>query len=288
MSFTRTSTSLLSYHLFYNVDFMVFCEGGQQNCTFDDIDKGAGNEATLDAFYWSQFLNRAYPELTFHVKSVGSKTVVLSLIEKIEEVNSKTTIVCVDRDYVNFTGRYISFDRIFLTMGYSWENDSFTKGAALDLIQSQIGLGASQEVALAEVEAFFENLDSELYCYTLHDISRHIAGRPSLFTRDKPLRYVAVGKDQPISLRVADLEAAIANDDLPNFSLAKCSSRSICFGKTVSWYIYHFCARVVRKFNSDFRMSYNDFARHMISKTFMQITGSDLDLYISANIIVLD
>jgi hypothetical protein len=123
MTFRRTSKSLHSLHLFFSVDFVVFCEGGGTDLT--NLKSKEDNQiSTNDALFWEAAFG--YSETIKgrkHIKSVGGKSHILSLIEDIKKENVKQIFVCLDRDYDELNGRMKTDKFVFYTRGYSWEND---------------------------------------------------------------------------------------------------------------------------------------------------------------------
>jgi len=85
--FKRTPNGLSNEHLFYNADFIVYCEGSAQSSAI----------STYDELFWSVALRQL--GLKFSIKSVGEKSSVLSILNDIQSNSVRNVLLCVDSDY---------------------------------------------------------------------------------------------------------------------------------------------------------------------------------------------
>ncbi|MGE3294502.1 MAG: DUF4435 domain-containing protein [Geminicoccaceae bacterium] len=112
--FERTTYGLQNIHRFFNVDLVVFVEGGTQNGDDDD---------SPDIRFWSIVLNETAPHYSFHFIARGGKPTLLSIADQVISGDLSGVLVALDADYDRVMGRELRDHRIFYTYGYSWEND---------------------------------------------------------------------------------------------------------------------------------------------------------------------
>lgn len=109
--FTRTDSGISNQYLFYEVDFMVYCEGEPK-----------GNEtATLDEMFWQRIFSDHGKKV--HCVSKGGKNNLLSEVKKLKNGDIDNVVVAMDRDYDEFLGEMINHPKVFYTYGYSFESD---------------------------------------------------------------------------------------------------------------------------------------------------------------------
>lgn len=112
--FERTGYGIQNVHLFFNVDFVVYVEGGTQSGDDDD---------SPDIRFWSIVLREAAPRYSFHFIARGGKPTLLSLAKQVISNDLSGVLVAVDADYDCVMGRELRDHRVLYTYGYSWEND---------------------------------------------------------------------------------------------------------------------------------------------------------------------
>lgn len=132
--FTRTNSGISNQHIFYNVDLIIYTEGGSETFTLDKAMNGKGNTYSVDIRFWKSVLAKLDKRIKF--KAVGSKTTCLSLCEKIINKEVINTAVAMDRDIDGFTGNLIDSPYILYSKGYSWENDVFTRELTCEQVES--------------------------------------------------------------------------------------------------------------------------------------------------------
>ncbi|MGA0558318.1 hypothetical protein ACO2Q8_16785 [Larkinella sp. VNQ87] len=131
--FIRTNSGISNSFLFYNVDFVVYVEGGN-SYTYDQVKLGHYDEDTEDILFWKNVFSIYRDIKKYKFKSVGSKTTLKQLVVDIEGGVISNTIVAMDRDFdkidISTTNRLI-----FYTHGYSWENDVWNINTIYIVIQ---------------------------------------------------------------------------------------------------------------------------------------------------------
>ncbi len=149
-SFLRTASGFSNLHLFYQVDLMVFVEGGGMNHSLREIEQGSGDASTDDAAFWANVFKLRATPLKVAIRSVGSKTSLTPIANLIAAGSIRRTVVGMDRDLDDRRGKLVSHPNILYTFGYSWENDVFRKPIAQlivkDLVPNIQDQGAHQEM----------------------------------------------------------------------------------------------------------------------------------------------
>ena len=163
MAFIRTSTGLNNQHLFHNVDYVVFVEGGE-SYTKLEIDQGKFNEESIDTIFWSKIFDKYKTDSQFKFKAVGSKTAVLKVAEDIIDNNLTTIYAAMDQEFDTVLGKLYKHDNVLYTFGYSWENDVWNE----QVIHSIVTTSSAKELDINEViqpfEKFLKDIKFSVYC----------------------------------------------------------------------------------------------------------------------------
>ncbi|MEL7341062.1 MAG: hypothetical protein AAGM67_11285, partial [Bacteroidota bacterium] len=98
--FTRTERGLSNEHLFYGVEFIVYCEG----------ETVEGESSSLDEVFWTAvFSNNGR---AVKCKSFGGKDALVALATKVSEGEIENVVVAMDRDYDHLTGNVIGHSKV--------------------------------------------------------------------------------------------------------------------------------------------------------------------------------
>ncbi|QCI93896.1 DUF4435 domain-containing protein [Novosphingobium sp. EMRT-2] len=123
-AFDRSASGRRNRALFYNVDRIVYVEGGRD-------DKGAME--SFDGLFWRRVLGVVRPELRLRILPRGGKDQLIALAKGMDSSDEGKVIVAMDRDYDGIFRRTIDSKFVLYTYGYSFENDIFTPLALEDL-----------------------------------------------------------------------------------------------------------------------------------------------------------
>lgn len=259
--FTRSSQGIENEHLFYGVDFVVYCEGKAVD----------GEGSSLDEIFW----HRVFSEngLSVHCKSMGGKSVVRPLAEKIVQDGISHVLVAMDRDYDDILGTTIDHPQVFYTYGYSWESDivlDFQFNAALSLFATT----ARRQAIRNEFQAYRERLSKNLKRVCALDF-KYIGHAEKLFDRDKPMSIIATpGNCEPFLRISALLTRAKTIGSFQSGILPPVVYREICgvrsfFGKAVARLVFHWFVYRTKRING---------SRKVVYEAFMDLLSSTLDL----------
>jgi len=122
MTFTRTVSGLKNSPKFFGCDLIVYVEG-KKDCS-----------NTFDEKYYFSLVKNLTSIMTPKIKVVGNKNDAMNYFEQIARADIDTSIVIIDKDLVGLSSSLIEHKNLFVTYGYSWENDFWT----LELCQSVI------------------------------------------------------------------------------------------------------------------------------------------------------
>ena len=136
MSFTRTSSGLGNQYFFYDVDAVVFTEGGDVSWTFEDIRNNEFNENSVDILFWKKLFQSFKSDLNLKFKAVGSKTTVSAIALEIKSKNLNTVIAAMDSEFDHVHNHCIVHPNVLYTHGYSWENDVWDSSIIVSLLEN--------------------------------------------------------------------------------------------------------------------------------------------------------
>jgi hypothetical protein len=134
MVFTRTSSGLRNLHLFHNVDFVVYTEGGT-SYSFEDVKSGKFNNESIDSVFWNIIFSN-YKSASIRYKPIGSKSTVSKIAEEIIQNNLHTVYAVMDQEFDMVYQTNLSHPNVLYTYGYSWENDVWNKKVIGEIIET--------------------------------------------------------------------------------------------------------------------------------------------------------
>lgn len=163
MSFTRTSSGLGNQFMFYDVDAIVFTEGGDVSWTFEDIRNNEFNEKSLDILFWKKLFDQFKSDLNIKFKAVGSKTTVKSIALEVQSNNLTTVIAAMDSEFDQLHGACINHPNVLYTHGYSWENDVWNQDLVISLLQNISGEDIDSEIIDTCISSFENDILEGVY-----------------------------------------------------------------------------------------------------------------------------
>lgn len=240
---------------------------------------GGGNDATLDVMFWNTLCKFICPPKRIHVKSIGNKETVLSILNDVDDLNLENITCCIDSDYDFLVLNARPSSRLIRTHGYSWESDVTTKisleGIALSLLGPGRGYGNFRRYLNAELD----ELERSLVRWCEIDISLHHRSCRCIFDREKPLRSFNI-KSKP-KLRVDYLRQRlleIGYKRAPNrvIIVKRSNVLHVSYGKMVARILYHIFNECLAKVNAYITLTYEAFIRLCVSQAIrMMQSGVD-------------
>jgi hypothetical protein len=162
MAFTRTTSGLNNQHMFHNVDFIVFVEGGE-SYTKTQIEQGHFNEESIDTLFWSKILSNYKANSKFKFKAVGSKTAVLQVAEDIVNNNLTTVYAAMDQEFDRLLGKVYKHNNILYTFGYSWENDVWNENVIHKIVTSTSAKELEMNEVIEPFSKFIKDMKFSVY-----------------------------------------------------------------------------------------------------------------------------
>lgn len=145
ITFKRTLSGLNNMHLFYEVDFIVYVEGGTVSYTKEDICNGNYNSNTKDILFWESLFEVVANNIKVKFKSVGSKNTVKNIALDILKGNLNNTLVAMDKEFDCLLRNQIQHPKVLYTYGYSWENDVWNSEVIQIILEELSGLSISKD-----------------------------------------------------------------------------------------------------------------------------------------------
>ena len=266
MSFFRTTQGLGNEHLFYDVDWVVYCEGV-------NVEK---DSSTLDELFWTRIL--AVHSLRFICKSFGSKSELLPLANEVAADDVNNVLVALDRDYDHLTGTKVEHPRVLYTHGYSWESDVCVDPDVSSTVQLFVNLANTDRVAAEFLE--FRRKQSNLLRRVFALDFKYFNHERKLFDRGKPSSIISVDSNTGPRVDVGRLLRTARG--LPRHQamrLPRDLYMSVCgmsefFGKVVGRLVYRWFVWRTTRMSNNRRVYYNAFMALLISgMDFSEITS---------------
>ena len=280
MIFRRTESGFASYHRFYRVDVVVFCEGGYA-IDVSAVLSGGGNSNTLDVLFWSSCVGLLRFDKTFHFKSIGSKTTLLSIAELAARLKISSISVCLDSDYDRILRRISPTSRTIYTHGYSWESDVLYFCTLERLVHMVFGeRGDTKPSPSALLRTAVVDFNRELDRWCAMEVALSSRQLPLIFDHKKPLKYIELNIFPP-KIRVAQLRRRLGELGFKRgpkrvVLIDADQSWHIVFGKLAARFVYHAFLMLGEKCNIQLKLPYEVFMRLAITTTFQAIKAGEL------------
>ena len=259
--FTRTNAGIGNEHLFHDVDFVVYCEGKEVE----------GEGSSLDEVFWDRIFTESGKSV--HCKSMGGKSVVRPLAQRVIEEGISNVIVAMDKDYDEWRGLIINHPQVFYTYGYSWESDvmlDFQFPLALSLFATT----TRRQVIKDDFDIFRDSLSQNLRRVCALDY-KYIGHHEKLFDRQSPMSIIATPHGHEPHVKTGAILSKskglghFQTEQLPAAEYqALCGVRSF-FGKVVSRLVFHWFVYRTKRISG---------SRKAVYETFMDTLSSSLNV----------
>lgn len=269
--FSRTNNGLSSEHLFYGVDLVVYCEGEELE----------GEDSSFDEIFWAKIFVQNGKSV--QCKSVGSKTQLVELANKIAHESLQNIVVAMDRDYDDLKESEIEHPQVFYTFGYSWESDIVLEFNA-DVAISAFATIGNKKSFRDDLEGFRAEQSSKLKRPFALDF-KYINCQHKLFDRQKPTSIISIaGPSAPYLDTSRLLKKAKTIKEPQEFSLPREAYESACgvrrfFGKSTSRLFYHWFNYRSKKLKSSRKLTYDSFMSLLIETADFTSQNSERNEY---------
>ncbi|MBS1507268.1 MAG: DUF4435 domain-containing protein [Bacteroidetes bacterium] len=182
--FRRTIGGLSNQHLFFNVDLIVFVEGGSMQFNKEQVYAGRYSDDTEDIIFWDNIFKKFRPDLKIKFKSIGSKKTISDIVLDLIEGELKTVMVAMDSEFDELLNRKTEYPGIFYTYGYSWENDVWNQDVIKAIIEELTAVKIENQDIENNFNDFLDKIKVAVYAdaYLFKDNS-------SFFNRKKGLMF---------------------------------------------------------------------------------------------------
>ncbi|WP_421875980.1 DUF4435 domain-containing protein [Marinoscillum sp.] len=240
MSFLRTPSGLNNQHVFYNVDAVVYVEGGKTSWNKSDVYAGNHNDESIDIVYWRQIFEKFRNDLNLKFKAVGSKNTVSSIALDISQHNLSNVIAAMDSEFDQIFNKVTSHDNIIYTKGYSWENDAWNSNILVEIIRDISGEPIDNNLVENAVDRFFKDVKIGVYA----DAYLFKKGK-SFFPRQGHMKCVCCDLTVVPEVQKPFIGTLITQKGLRRANLYSFGSRykiepnELCYGHLLSDYFFH-------------------------------------------------
>lgn len=273
MTFVRTNSGLSNFHAFFDVEYIVYTEGGDPS----KIDVDDNEVWSIDSIFWKSAFRRFLPDLKIKIKSLGSKEFVKPYAEKILTNSISNSIAVFDRDYDIYRGELMAHSRILYTHGYSWENDVCRPELVISILSGVHPSGKISEECITEIKHRYTNFLKSIGRVVFVDL---LCGMVKIQGVDREkfwalidtsnIRDFKVKKDKFKNL-IRDIKAR-RTTPLRYSGNTRITSDSDCYGKMVSMFCYSIFCEYYRSITGC-----KNIPRHFSDKIFAEsILTSDL------------
>lgn len=259
--FLRSNSGLRNLNKFYKAECICYVEGGGVNYSLESIiSYNNFTDNTRDISFWKNIFQSFTEFRNIKFKSVGSKTVLLKLSDKILNDNLKNSILCMDSEYDEISNRKIIHPNHIYTYGYSIENDLFNIDNIIYVLSSNLGYQITdiRELKLA-FDYFLKNFQKYIH-YDYYSFEKSIA----LLNRDKPNSNLKISANDYPLLNLELLEKMCKELEIPDYESKKALTvEKNCYGHLMEAYFMQ-TIRIYLAKNSTTTFSYNTIINQLI------------------------
>lgn len=161
--FKRSTNGINNQHLFYNVDLVVFVEGGKESYTKTEVYSGSYDTETEDIIFWRNLFKIFNSTKKVKFKSVGSKTTIKEIVLDIVNGKLQTVMVAMDNEFDEILKQRIDHPNVFYTYGYSWENDVWNYKVIKCIIEELSAIIIEHDEIEKNFNAFLKSIKVAVY-----------------------------------------------------------------------------------------------------------------------------
>lgn len=131
MNFRRSASGISNYNVIYDVDCIVYSEGGNAELLKSDPQKYI---YSIDSEFWGALFLKLGSTVRVKIKSLGAKNNVLPYAKDISSGLVANCIAVLDKDHDDHKGIMIEHPLVIYTNGYSWENDAWSAKSVVKVL----------------------------------------------------------------------------------------------------------------------------------------------------------
>jgi hypothetical protein len=243
MRFRRTPKGLSNQHLFYDVDAVVFVEGGTESYSKEEVYEGHFTSSAIDIQFWRGIFRSFFPMRTFQFKAIGSKVTLDSIAEDVVNGTVKNVFVAMDRDHDTFNKKTKTCKGIVYTYGYSWENDVWDNNVVEDVFRSVCVVCDISQLGHVrlEIDKLMADFSKKISGGVCADVTLSVKGK-SFFPRDKPESCIRIARNGRPSVNIAVLQRLFREKQIDDRGIKRISKQvntlRDCYGHLLSTFCY--------------------------------------------------
>lgn len=245
----RSSSGIANQHLFFDVDLVIYCEGGG---SYNDLAMALreGSDETHDASFWRAAIEAARPAVRVHVKSVGSKSFAQQIALAVAKSKTTSVHVCVDADFDHCSNSIGPQIPQTTTWGYSWEADLCSLRVLECVFYSLRPRNQRTAEIVQELRDWHCQFLSDLAVWARRDFSRVSNGMEGLYDRSNAVRGILLCPPQPPVVDADWLENRYEQIPVADIEIVESCRNEVerfCFGKHLIKAFYHGLMHFVTK-----------------------------------------
>ena len=213
MIFRRTPSGLSNQHLFFNVDTVIFVEGGLKSYAKEEVYEGKFNSSAIDIKYWECIFSSYHPDTKYHYRAVGSKATLESIANDIENGVVKNVFVAMDRDHSKLNNKLKKVVGVFYTFGYSWENDVLNPIVVEDVFHLICVIDRDEVDITNEISLAFQAFSNDISEAVSVDCFLSKSER-SLFPRPNPSCCLLIKKNKKPTVNTSIIEDLVSKQSV--------------------------------------------------------------------------
>lgn len=238
-AFDRSPAGRANRAMFYDVDRVVYVEGGRD-------DKGVME--SFDGLFWRRIFSVMQPALKLRILPRGGKESLVELAELLSADTVDNVIIAMDRDYDGIFERLIDKPAVIYTFGYSYENDAFLSDSLASLFYSICPVCDDSVDVEAIVSALISEYCSDVWWAQFADVCGGIVARKVIDRGHVPKYLIssAHGSRPKISKSAFAIDVYKANTGSPRIHIRSVPYRKSDLPHLSVGHLYaHFCFRLI-------------------------------------------
>lgn len=164
--FRRTSNGISNLFHFYNVDYVVYLEGGKKSFSKEDILESSDNYTSdsEDISFWSKIFDNNINGKKFKYKSIGSKKTLKEIANDLFLGQIRNIYIAMDNEFDEILNKRLSHPNILYTHGYSYENDIWNAKTVIDVLKEITSTNVDENYINNGFNRFISDIKLGVFC----------------------------------------------------------------------------------------------------------------------------
>ncbi len=164
-SFRRTKSGINNLFLFYDVDYIVYLEGGKKSFNKSEVYENRENYTadSEDISFWSNIFSKHKKNKSFKFKSIGSKKTLQEISQDLISGEIQNIYIAMDNEFDQVLNKQISHPNIIYTHGYSYENDIWNTTTIIDVLKDLTASEVSEKYIFDGIQRFIKDIKKGVF-----------------------------------------------------------------------------------------------------------------------------